>query len=103
MMKIIKELIEQIEDELDGAEEYAEDAAKHRTDHPELAQVYHDIALQELHHVDLLHGEVVKMIADYRKKNGEPPAAMLAVYEYMHEKFIKRDTEVRLMLDRFKR
>lgn len=102
-MKIIKELIEQIEDEVDGAEDYAEDALKYRHDHPELAQMYHDIALQELRHVDLLHGEVVKMIEEHRKNHGEPPAAMLAVYEYVHEKIINRDTNVRLMLDRFKR
>ena len=102
-MKIINELIERIEDELDGAEEYAEDALMLRVEHPEIAQLYHDIALQELRHIELLHGEAVKMIELHRRTKGDPPAAMLAVYDYVHEKMIHRETEIRSMLDRFKR
>jgi hypothetical protein len=102
-MKIIKTISEQIEDEIDGAEEYAEDALRLKDEYPDLAHVYHEIAIQELRHVELLHGEIVKLIELHRRTKGEPPAAMLAVYDYMHGRMIERDTEVRIMLDRFKR
>ena len=49
-----------------------------------------------MRHVDLLHAEVVKLIEEYRKKSGDPPASMLAVYEYLHEKHIKEANEVKM-------
>jgi rubrerythrin len=88
-MKIIKQLSEMIEDELEGAEEYIECALKHKDDNPTLAKVFYDISMQEMTHVDMLHGEVVKLIQQHQKEQGDPPPAMMAVYEYMHERQIK--------------
>lgn len=95
-MKIIKELSEQIEEEIEGAEWYAKHAIKYKEEHPTLAQTFYEISNEEMHHVDRLHTEVVKIIEEYRKKNGEPPAPMLAVYEYMHEKQIGAANKVRM-------
>ena len=50
-MKIIKQLVEMIEDELEGAEEYAKCAIKHKADHPMLARALYDISVQEMVHV----------------------------------------------------
>ena len=44
-----------------------------------------------------LHSAVVKIIDNYRKMHGEPPAPMLAVYEYLHEKSIDEVKEVRFL------
>lgn len=72
-MKIIKKISEMIEDELEGAEEYAKCALMHREDNPALAKTFYDIATDEMRHVGLLHGEVVALIEEYRKKKGPPP------------------------------
>lgn len=37
----------------------------------------------------------MKIIEDYRKNNGEPPAAMMAVYENIHQKHIDNLAEAR--------
>lgn len=94
-MKIIKMLSEMIEEELEGAEEYIHHALKSKEEHPELAKTFFDISQQEMEHVNKLHAEVTKLISEYRKEHGEPPAAMLAVYEYLHDKHIRKAGEIK--------
>ena len=101
-MTIIKKISEMIEDELEGAEHYAKCAIKHREEHPTLAKTMYDIATDEMRHVDLLHAEVVKIIKTYREKNGEPPAAMMAVYDYLHDKQIEEAAEVKVLLAQYR-
>ena len=64
-------------------------------DHPALAQVLYTIATQEDGHQAALHSEVVKIIENYRKTHGEPPAAMLAVYDFMHKRSIDKLADAR--------
>lgn len=101
-MKEIKELTTQIEDEIEGAEWYAKRALQFREEHPELAQTLYDISTDELRHVNLLHSHVVKIIEDYRKKHGQPPASMLAVYEFLHEKQIENVNRVKMYQSQFR-
>lgn len=95
-MKIIKELSEMIEEELDGAEEYAKMALMHKNDNPNLAKTFYDIATEEMRHVDMLHGEVAHLIEAHRKEHGEPPAPMMAVYEFLHGRHIEKANAVRM-------
>lgn len=101
-MKIIKHISEMIEDELDGAEEYIKDAVKLKEEYPELAKVFYDISLQEMNHVDMLHTQVAQFIRTHREEKGEPPAAMMAVYEYLHEKHIDRAAKIKGLQHTFK-
>lgn len=94
-MKLIKKLSEMIEEELDGAEAYAKCAVKYREENPMLAKTLYDISMDEMRHVTLLHGEVVRAIEQYRKESGEPPSAMQAVYDYLHGKHIEEANEVK--------
>ena len=94
-MKLIRELSEMIEDEVCDIKKYAKMAVEVKEDHPQLANVLYTISTQEEGHQQMLHNEVVKIIAEYRKENGEPPAAMLAVYEYVHKKHIDKLAEAK--------
>ena len=101
-MKIIKKLSEQIEEELDGAEEYAKDALKYKDEHPTLARMFYEISTEEMRHVDMLHGEVVSLIEKHRREKGDPPEAMMAVYNYLHEKHIDHANKVKLYQSQYK-
>lgn len=101
-MKQIKKLSEMIEEELEGAEEYAKMALMHKSDNPNLAKTFYDIANEEMRHVDMLHGEVVRMIETHKREHGAPPAAMQAVYDYLHERQIEEAKEVRMYLAEFR-
>ena len=95
MSKLIKKISDLIEDQLDSAKDYAKCAVKYKDENPTLAKVMSDISADELHHVSLLHAEVLKAIEAHRKTEGEPPASMLAVYDYLHEKQIEKANEVK--------
>ena len=101
-MKIIKELSEMIEEELDGAENYARCALKHKEDSPALSNVFYEISTQEMRHVHMLHDEVVKLIKTHREKHGEPPAAMMAVYEWEHNRQIERSQKIKILQNQFR-
>lgn len=101
-MELIKKLSEFMEEELGDAEKYAKCAVKHKADYPTLAKTFYDLSTDEMRHKDLLHVEADRLIEQYRKEKGEPPAAMLAVYDYLHERQIDRAKEVKLLLEMYR-
>lgn len=94
-MKLIQEISEMIEEEVEGACHYAKEAVKHKEDDAALAKTFYDIAGMELQHVNMLHEQVTRIIEQHRREHGEPPAAMLAVYNYLHEKQIEKVNKVK--------
>jgi Mn-containing catalase len=101
-MKLIKDITELVEEELDGAENYIKMALAHKDDNASLAKVLYEISTQEMNHVAMLHDEVKKMIQDYRREKGDPPAAMLAIYEYMHKRHIDKAARIKMLQAEFK-
>lgn len=101
-MKLIKKISKMIEDEIEGAECYVKMALKHKEDRPELAKMFYSLSMDEMEHMSKLHGAVVEIIEEYRKEHGEPPAAMMAVYDYLHEKHISDAADVKTMQAMYK-
>lgn len=101
-MKLIRELEELIEDEISDIEKYAKMAAELKAQHPGLAQALYTISTQEDTHQAAIHTEVVKLIEEHRRSHGEPPAAMMAVYDYIHKRHIEKLAEARRYQDVYK-
>lgn len=101
-MKIIKVLSDKIKDELHDAREYVTMALEYKTDYPELSRTLYNISTQEMEHMNLLHNEVTVIIQKYRATNGEPPADMLAVYDYLHKEQIEKSLEIKTLQSMYK-
>ena len=91
-----------IADEIEGAECYAKAAVKYKAERPELANLMYALSGEELGHMQRLHKAVVEVIEKYRKEHGEPPANMMAVYEYLHDKQIEEAAEVKRLQDMYR-
>ena len=101
-MKIIKCLSEKIEDELQDAQDYIDLAMKWKTDEPETADLFYELSVEEMGHMEKLHKEVVDLIEDYRKENGEPHKDMMTLYDYLHEKHIATATRIKIKQGMYK-
>lgn len=74
----------------------------YKAEFPSLAHVFYNLSTQEDSHQAALHAEVVKLIEQHRRTKGEPPAAMLAVYDYLHKQAIEKLADARRYQDIYK-
>ena len=100
-MKVIKQLVEKIDEELEDAESYIDLACEYKEKDRSLADTYYKLSLEEIVHMNMLHDQVVRIINDY-KKNNEPPAPMQTLYDYIHEREIKWATKVKIKQEMYK-
>ena len=73
-----------------------------QNEYPEVSKVLIAISENEMSNVNSLHAAVAKVITDYRKETGDPPAPMMAVYDYLHKKHINNAARVKAMQAMYK-
>lgn len=101
-MKVIKNLVEDIQEELEGAEHYAKLATQYKDEDRVLADNYAKLAEIELGHVNSLHEQAVRIIKAYRSAGNEPPEAMQAIWDWEHKKQIEWVSKIKTLLAMYK-
>lgn len=102
-MKTIAELVENIREELEGAEQYAKKATQYKEQDHRIADMYATLSSQELSHVDALHTQAVRLIQEQRASGREVPAGMQAVWDWEHEKMVSNTAKVKMLLDMYRK
>lgn len=101
-MKIIVKVVDLIGEELCDAKKYIKLAERYRGEHNSLSECFATLSEAEMGHVRKLHDEVEKLIAEVRERDGEPPAEMLAVYNYEHRKQIEKAAKIKRMQEAYR-
>jgi len=101
-MQIIEKLSEYIDEEINDAMKYAKCANAYKDENPSLADVFIRLAEEEMKHMMTLHNQVVFIIEDYKRKNGDPPEAMKAVYDILHRRHIDKAAEAKAAISLYK-
>lgn len=101
-MKVIKDVCEDIEQILDKAEDYIKKAILYQTDFPAISKVYYNKSIARMNDIKDFHDQIVIFINSYRQEKGEPPAPMMAIYNYLHERQINMTTAVRALQESYK-
>jgi hypothetical protein len=97
-MTRIKDLADQIKDELHSAKNYAEEYLTFKAkDDGTWATRYKEMAQEELKHAGYIHDRVVVEIEELRKIY-TPPQDMLDKWDADHKKYIEKAAWIRQML-----
>ena len=60
------------------------------------------LKLVYMNHMEMLHNDVKDLIEKHRREHGEPTAAMMAVYEYLHKKYIDKAAKIKILQNQYR-
>ena len=98
-MKIIKKLCDLIDEEIHDGKKYAKLALKHKDEGTALAEMFYNLSLEEMKHMNTLHNAVVKEINKIKNEHGDDPKieGMQVIYDLLHERSINKAKEVQIL------
>ena len=89
-MRFVKDLADYIKEETADACKYAKKALDLKAEgKPNAAQLFADIAAQEVNHAEKLHELVVREVTAARKSGAEIPAGMEQIWRWKHDEMVE--------------
>jgi hypothetical protein len=98
-MKAIRCLVEQMNEELDDARKYVHGALRYKGSNKSLSEVYLTLGKEELNHFVRLHDQASQIIEEARQEGKQPPASMMELYNYEHDKAMDNYAEIKVLID----
>ena len=102
-MKILKDLIEKMDDTLEEIEFYAKEAHHLRHEHKQLADTYAKVGEAHVEIYKMLHDRVVALIAEEKQKGVAVPPEMQAFWDYKHRDLVEDFNEAKYLLEEYKK
>jgi hypothetical protein len=102
-MKIIKDLIEKMEDTLEEIEFYAMESHHLRAEHKALSETYAKVGEMHIEIYKMLHERAVSLINEEKQKGVAVPPEMLAIWDFSHRKLIERFNKAKYLVDEYKK
>lgn len=98
-MQLIKKYVEQIDDELEGAKEYAEKYVEYKVKGDmQRASKYKEMAHDELKHAMNEHEWAIKEVEELSKVY-TPPVEMAEKWEKAHREYVEKVSWIKKMLE----
>ena len=98
-MEVIKCMSEDIEKTMDMAAENIQKAIKYKEEYPIAAKSFYNKSVALMESIKGMHDGTVTIIKAYREEKGEPPAPMMAIYNYLHERSMEKAAMVKNLQD----
>lgn len=102
-MKILKDLIEKMDDTLEEIEFYAKEAHHLRAEHKQLADTYAKVGETHVEIYKMLHDRATALIAEEKQKGVAVPPEMQAFWDYKHRKLVEEFNEAKYLLEEYKK
>ena len=98
-MKKIKDYVDQMEEELEGAKEYIEKALWYKSKQNTIRyNKYKEMAIQELNHAEAIHTFAVEDVAALEEVFPEPPASMMEKWNEAHNCYVEKVAWIKQMI-----
>lgn len=101
-MRHVSMLLEQMDDELDGAREYAQCALHLKDEDRELADIYVSLARTELDHYQKLYNQMTRIMTNYRSEHEDMSHELQEFYDWQRTKTMNCMAEVKVLVDSYK-
>ena len=102
-MKIIKDLIEKMDDTLEEIEFYGKEAHHLRATHKSLADTYAKVGEIHIEIYKMLHDKVVAIINEEKQKGVAVPPEMMAIWDFEHRKLVDEFNEAKYIIEEYKK
>lgn len=98
-MKIIQTLTDLIDEEIHDGKKYVKLALEYKDKDMAMAEMFYNLSLEEMKHMNTLHNAVVKTINAIKEEKKDNPKleGMQVIYDLLHERFINHAKEVQVL------
>ena len=103
MVNLMHDLYSMMDEEIDGAECYAEKALSYKETMPELAKTFYQMSADEMKHASTIEAEIKRAIASEKAKHPqEVTGTMDMIYTFMHDQFARKVVKIQTMQAKYR-
>ena len=92
----MRDLYCMMDEEVDGALEYAKMAFSYKDSMPALSKAFDQMASDEMRHANMIEAEINKVVEGEKKNPASTEVGMTAIFDFMHERYTEKLARARV-------